>query len=76
MVVDCQSISPQSGNIFFQIVDDQAEITSADVFVSTSNHPIIGSWVDGDVTLTDGTNTGRESGTEFDKILEGVEVGT
>ncbi|MCP4121498.1 MAG: T9SS type A sorting domain-containing protein, partial [Bacteroidetes bacterium] len=76
LTVDCNGISPQSGNIFMSIIDDGAEITSAPVFVSTSNHPMIGSWVDGHVNLTDGGNTYDYDVTEFDNIISGVAFGT
>jgi hypothetical protein len=76
VTVDCDAISPQSGNVFLPIVADQPEITSAPVFVSTSSNPIIGAWVDGNITLSDGTNTYSRDVTEFDNIIDGVEFGT
>jgi hypothetical protein len=76
LTVDCNAIIPESGNVLLSIIDQGSEITAAPVFVSTSNHPIIGSWVDGHVTLTDGTNTFEYDVTEFDNIITDVPFGT
>ena len=62
---------------FYSLVGyGQCGQTTAPVFVSTSDHPIIGSWVDGDVELTDGNNTYTYSVTEFDNIIADVAFGT
>ncbi|WP_250433842.1 hypothetical protein, partial [Hanstruepera flava] len=74
VVVDCSTIEAQSGNVFLPIFSEDQ--TSANVFVSTSNNPIIGSWVDGDIELTDGNNTYNYSVTEFDNIVANVAFGT
>ena len=50
--------------------------TSASVFVTTSNHPIIGSWVDGSINLNDGVNNYDYDVTEFDNIVANVVFGT
>ena len=76
LTVDCASIDPMSGNVFFSIVDEGTAATSAGIFVSTSNHPIIGSWVDGHVNLNDGTNNYDYDVTEFDNIIADVVFGT
>ncbi|KAA3641662.1 MAG: hypothetical protein DWQ02_00175, partial [Bacteroidetes bacterium] len=76
VVVDCDAIIPQSGNVFLSIIDQGTAITSAPVFVSTSSHPLIGAWVDGHVTLTDGMNTYEYDVTEFDNIIADVAFGT
>ncbi len=76
VTVDCDAIIAQSGNVFLSIIDQGTEITAAPVFVSTSSHPIIGAWVDGHVTLTDGTNTFEYDVTEFDNIIADVPFGT
>ncbi len=76
VTVDCDAIIAQSGNVFLSIIDQGTEITSAPVFVLTSNHPIIGSWVDGHVSLTDGNNTFEYDVTEFDNIIADIPFGT
>jgi hypothetical protein len=72
--VSCGTIEAASGNVFLPIVSEDQ--TSAPVFVSTSSNPLIGAWVDGDIELTDGTNTYTKSVTEFDNIIPNVEFGT
>uniref|UniRef100_UPI001300A29B T9SS type A sorting domain-containing protein n=1 Tax=Winogradskyella aurantiaca TaxID=2219558 RepID=UPI001300A29B len=76
ITVDCNAIDPNSSNIFLGIVADQAETTSAAVFVSTSSHPLIGSWVDGDITISNADNTYNYSVTEFDNIVADIAFGT
>ncbi|MEZ4985533.1 MAG: hypothetical protein R2795_10930, partial [Saprospiraceae bacterium] len=69
LTVDCASIDAQSGNVVLNIVDLGTATTSAPVFVLTSNHPIIGSWVDGNVSLTNAMNSYSYDVTEFDNII-------
>jgi hypothetical protein len=76
VVIDCASIDPMSGNVLLNILDEGTAATSANVFVLTSNHPIIGSWIDGHVNLTDGVNTYDYDVTEFDNIIADVIFGT
>ena len=76
LVVDCDAINDMSGNVLLNIIDDGAELTSAPVFILTSNHPIIGSWVDGHVSLSDSANTYEDDVSEFDNIIADVAFGT
>ena len=75
LTVDCDAINPMSGNIFLSVVADQAEITTAPIFVSTSSNPIIGQWVDGDITISNNDNSYTYSVTEFDNIVADVAFG-
>jgi hypothetical protein len=68
------SITVAGGDVSETIVIQ--DLTDAPVFVSTSSNPIIGAWVDGNITLSDGTNTYSRDVTEFDNIIDGVEFGT
>ena len=76
LTVDCASIDPMSGNVFFPIVDEGEAATAASIFVSTSNDPVIGSWIDGHVNLNDGVNNYDYDVTEFDNIIADVAFGT
>ncbi|MFT6781727.1 MAG: hypothetical protein ACJA1A_001649, partial [Saprospiraceae bacterium] len=76
LVVDCDAINDMSGNVLLNIIDDGEELTSAPVFVLTSNHPIISSWVDGHVSLSDSANMYEYDVTEFDNIIADVAFGT
>ena len=76
LTVDCTSIDEMSGNVLLNIIDEGEEITTAPVFVLTSTHPLIGSWVDGHVNLNDGTNNYDYDVTEFDNIIDSVDFGT
>ena len=75
LTVDCASIDPMSGNVFFPIVDEGEAATAASIFVSTSNDPVIGSWIDGHVNLNDGVNNYDYDVTEFDNIIADVAFG-
>ena len=68
------NITVTGAHVFESFLIDN--VTSAGIFVSTSNHPMIGSWIDGHVNLNDGTNNYDYDVTEFDNIIADVVFGT
>jgi len=67
------SITVAGGDVTETVVIQ--DLTAAPVFVSTSSNPIIGAWVDGDITISNADNSYSYSVTEFDNIVADVAFG-